>query len=119
MTDKGHRDGTYEALASTNASVVYASVTGFVEKKSKFWFPDYLFVLEVYWTSKRTTFIKRSYSDILQMLNQLRSYFSDKFERGQVKAHVFIPNLEGRCAYIEHLLWEFLHQLDYNLCHPS
>lgn len=89
-------DGSYEALASTNCSVVYATVTGFVEKKYKYWFPDYLFVLEVYWTSKRTTFVKRSYSDILQMLSKLRAYFYDKFERGQIKSHVFIPDLEGK-----------------------
>lgn len=95
MTETHYREGTYEALATVNSSVVYASVTGFVEKKSKYWFPDYLFVLEVYWSSKRTTFVKRSYSDILQMLSQLRAYFSDKFDRGQIKSHVFIPNLEG------------------------
>lgn len=93
------QDGTYEALASTNSSVVYASVTGFVEKKCKYWFPDYLFVLEVFWTSKRTTFIKRSYSDILKLHAQLTAYFTDKFDRGQIKSHVYIPSLEGSYCY--------------------
>jgi len=98
MSEVPRRDGNYEALASTNSSVVYASVTGFVEKKYRYWFPDYLFVLEVYWTSKRTTFVKRSYSEVLQMLNQLKAYFSDKFDRGQIKSHVFIPKLEGNMS---------------------
>jgi len=89
------RHETYEALSSCNDSVVYASVSGFVEKKQKYWFTDYLFVVEVYWSNKRTSFVKRSYSDVMKLQDQLLTYFGEKYDRGEIKTSVFIPRLQG------------------------
>lgn len=88
-------DKTYEAVSNTNASVVYATISGFAEKKYKYWFSDYVFVLEVYWTDKKTTFIKRSYEDVLKLHHNLRDHFNSKYEKGLMKSPVFIPKLEG------------------------
>ncbi|KAH3788939.1 uncharacterized protein LOC127840849 [Dreissena polymorpha] len=89
----------YEAVSTNNASVVYAAVTGFVEKKSKYWFTDYQFVVEVYWTNKRTTFIKRSYSDVLRFQDQLLDYFSERLQKGLIKTPVYIPRLQGKRVF--------------------
>ncbi|KAL4234316.1 SH3 and PX domain-containing protein 2B [Mactra antiquata] len=86
----------YEVVSNNNASVVYAAVTGFAEKKFKFWFPDYFFIVEVLWTDKRTTFIKRNYDDVLKLYNDLKSYYSEKYDCGVIKSPVFIPKLEGK-----------------------
>ncbi|XP_052815143.1 uncharacterized protein LOC128242131 [Mya arenaria] len=86
----------YEALSSCNDSVVYAVVSGFVEKKQKYWFPDYLYVLEIYWTSKTTTYAKRSYSDIITLQEQLLAYFSEKYDAGLLKSPVYVPRLQGK-----------------------
>ncbi|XP_045193339.2 uncharacterized protein LOC123549372 [Mercenaria mercenaria] len=89
-------DKTYEAVSSTNASVVYATVSGFAEKKAKYWFSDYVFVLEVYWTNKKTTYIKRSYDDVLNLYRDIKDNFNNKYEKGLIKSPVFIPKLEGK-----------------------
>lgn len=88
-------DKTYEAVSCTNASVVYATVSGFAEKKAKYWFSDYVFVIEVYWTNKQTTYIKRSYNDVVNLYGDLKHHFNNKYEKGLIKSPVFIPKLEG------------------------
>lgn len=89
-------DKKYEAVSSTNASVVYATVSGFAEKKAKYWFSDYVFVMEVYWTNKQTTYIKRSYGDVMNLYGDLKDHFSNKYEKGLIKTPAFIPKLEGK-----------------------
>ena len=85
----------YESLPETQNSIVYAEVNGFVEKK--FWFSaDYLFVVEVYWSDNRTTYIKRNYKEFLQFHRQVSDYFRSKHEKGIVTTPVYIPKISGK-----------------------
>lgn len=89
-------DKTYEAVSNTNASVVYTTISGFVEKKAKYWFSDYVFVLEVYWTDRKTTYIKRSYEDVIELYHNLKDHYSNRYEKGLIKSPMYIPKLEGK-----------------------
>jgi len=87
----------YEAISVTNVSVVFASVTGFVEQKFKYWVSsDYLFVLEVFWSDRSTTYIKRSYTDFLEFHASLCDHFKAKYDYGGIKTSVYIPQVQGK-----------------------
>ena len=84
----------YESLCATQHSVVFAEVSGFVEKKLRFT-ADYLFVVEVLWTDNRTTYVKRSYSEFYQFFHQVSDHFREKYEKGILKTPVYIPRISG------------------------
>ena len=87
----------YECLPETHNSIVYAEVNGFVEKK--FWFSaDYLFVVEVYWSDNRTTYVKRNYKEFLQFHRHVTDYFRLKHEKGVITTPVYIPDISGELS---------------------
>lgn len=85
----------YESvLSAVEDSVVYAEISGFVEKKFRL-SADYLFVVEVMWTDHRTTYIKRSYNDFCKFHRRLTNHFIEKYEKGILKTPIFIPKING------------------------
>ena len=85
----------YESLSATQNSVVFAEVSGFVEKK--FWLSvDYLFVVEVLWTDNITTYIKRTYRDFFKFYRHISEHFREKHEKGILKTPVYIPKISGK-----------------------
>ena len=85
----------YESVAETQDSIVYAEVNGFVEKK--LWLSmDYLFVVEVYWSDNRTTYVKRNYKEFLQFHKHVTDYFRSKQEKGVITTPVYIPKISGK-----------------------
>lgn len=85
----------YESVTETQCSVVYADVTGFVEKKFRL-SVDFLFVVEVYWSDNRTTYVKRSYKEFMQFHRDVTEYFRLQHEKGILITPVYIPNISGR-----------------------
>ncbi|XP_041377142.1 SH3 and PX domain-containing protein 2A-like [Gigantopelta aegis] len=77
-----------------NLFVAFAAVTGFAELKSRRGL-EYVFVVEVFWSDKRTTYIKRTYKDFLRfyrlLFNKLKTKAADP-DTGWRR----IPRLEGR-----------------------
>lgn len=84
----------YESVTETQCSVVYADVTGFVEKKFRL-SVDFLFVVEVYWSDNRTTYVKRSYKEFMQFHRDVTEYFRLQHEKGILITPVYIPNISG------------------------
>ena len=85
----------YESLCFTQNTVVSAEVTGFIEQKLRF-STDYLFIVEVLWTDKRTTFVKRNYDDFFQFYQHVKDHFHDKCVKGILKSPIYIPQLTGK-----------------------
>lgn len=84
----------YESVAEIQDSIVYAEVNGFVEKK--LWLSmDYLFVVEVYWSDNRTTYVKRNYKEFLQFHKHVTDFFRSKHEKGVITTPVYIPKISG------------------------
>lgn len=85
----------YESLTElTQVSIVYAEVNGFVEKK--LWLSvDYLFVVEVYWSDNRTTFVKRTYKEFLQFYRLVTEFFRSKQAKGVITTPVYIPKISS------------------------
>lgn len=83
----------WNSLTCNNLFVAFAAVTGFVEKKEG---PnvDYVFVVEVYWSDGRTTYVKRTYSDFETLQRDLESFV--KTEKHTFEGSNPIPRLEGR-----------------------
>lgn len=106
----------YEAVSATNTSVVYATVSGFAERKIKYWpSSDYVFVVEVFWSDKTTSFIKRNYDDFLLFHKSLTDYFLSRYEKGTIKTPVFIPKLEGMWSIMT-VLCVILNELKLTVC---
>lgn len=82
----------WNSLTCNNLFVAFAAVTGFVEKKEG---PnvDYVFVVEVYWSDGRTTYVKRTYSDFETLQRDLESFV--KTEKHTFEGSNPIPRLEG------------------------
>ena len=79
-------------------SVIYAEVNGFVEKKQLFT-ADYLFVVEVFWSDNRTTFVKRKYKEFVQFYKRIKDYFRSKVKSKEISTPIWIPNIKGVSAY--------------------
>ena len=89
----------YESLSLTQNSIVCAEVTGFVEQKLRF-SEVYLFVVEILWTDKSTTYVKRSYSDFFQFYLDIKRHFDDKWLKGILKSPIYIPQINGKCIIV-------------------
>lgn len=75
-------------------SVIYAEVNGFVEKK--LWYSvDYLFVVEIFWSDNRTTFVKRKYKEFVQFHKRIKDYFRSKMKSEEITTSIWIPNIKG------------------------
>ena len=92
----------YESLSLTQTTIVCAEVTGFIEQKLRF-SKDYLFIVEILWTDKRTTYVKRSYGDFFQFYQDIKYHFDDKWLKGILRTPVYIPQINGK--YERRLMW--------------
>ena len=92
-----------ESERSPQTSVIYAEVNGFVEKK--LWFAvDYLFVVEIFWSDNRTTFVKRKYKEFLQFHKRIKDDFRWKMKSEEITTPIWIPNITGTLSHFALIL---------------
>ena len=96
-----------ESESKPQISVIYAEVNGFVEKK--LWLSvDYLFVVEIFWSDNRTTFVKRKYKEFVQFHKHIKDYFRSKMKSEEITTPVWIPNIRGIFRVLLQLIRECL-----------
>ncbi|XP_071089894.1 SH3 and PX domain-containing protein 2B-like [Haliotis cracherodii] len=87
----------WDSLTCANLFVAFATVTGFAEKKMGRLSMEYVFVVEVFWSDGRTSYIRRTYKDFLRFYKHLVSQFRSK--DAPDNDVIPLPRLEGKRWY--------------------
>ena len=84
----------FDYTSCDNLFVAFATVTGFAEVKSGRGL-DYVFVVEVFWSDKRTAYVKRTYKDFVKFYRQILNKLKTK-SAGCDAGWRHVPKLEGK-----------------------
>ncbi len=86
----------WDSLTCANLFVAFAAVTGFAEKRAGRLSMEYVFVVEVFWSDGRTSYVKRTYKDFLRFYKLLVWHFRTK---ETLEERICLPRLEGGLYY--------------------